>query len=125
MGLNRITACFKGKCPNCEEGNAYKKTKGLSIKLPQLEDRCSVCNHKFNKEPGFFQGAMYVSYGLAMAIALSTFIICQFIFEKTFDLRIFGIISVVVTLFSLKNYKYSRVIWMYLFTPKNSERART
>lgn len=118
--MSRITSCFKGKCPNCEKGDAYEKKSGFSLTLPNLNEHCSECNHKFLKEPGFFQGAMYVSYGLSMGEVIATFIISQFFFDKVFDVRMFAVIVSVVILLSLFNYKMSRMIWMYLFTPKQA-----
>ena len=33
-----------------------------------MHDRCPGCGLLFNREPGYFLGAMYVSYGLALVI---------------------------------------------------------
>lgn len=118
IAMSRIQSCLKGKCPNCERGAVYQKSKGISFSLPTMNENCFECGHKFLKEPGFFQGAMYVSYGLAMSITIATFIICQFFFEKAFEIEMFYIISLVVVLTSLQNYRYSRIIWMYMFTAK-------
>ena len=32
-----------------------------------MHERCEDCDLKFEREPGYFLGAMYVSYGLALA----------------------------------------------------------
>lgn len=118
--MSRIQSCIRAKCPSCESGEVYQKRKGISFSLPVMNENCSECGHKFLKEPGFFQGAMYVSYGLAMAITIATFILCQFFFEKTFEIEMFYVISGVVILSSWQNYKYSRIIWMYMFTSKEA-----
>lgn len=31
-----------------------------------MYDRCPVCGFKFEREQGYFLGAMYISYGLAL-----------------------------------------------------------
>jgi len=33
-----------------------------------MHDRCPNCGLHFNREPGYFLGAMYISYGLALAV---------------------------------------------------------
>jgi hypothetical protein len=38
-----------------------------------MPDYCSVCGLKFNPEPGFYTGAMYVSYGLSVSLFIVTF----------------------------------------------------
>jgi hypothetical protein len=35
-----------------------------------MHERCPVCGLKFEREQGYFLGAMYISYGLALAIIL-------------------------------------------------------
>lgn len=31
-----------------------------------MHERCPVCDLKFEREPGYFLGAMYISYGLGL-----------------------------------------------------------
>jgi hypothetical protein len=33
-----------------------------------MHERCPVCALKFEREQGYFLGAMYISYGMALAI---------------------------------------------------------
>jgi len=33
-----------------------------------MHDRCPGCGLHFNREPGYFLGAMYISYGLGLAV---------------------------------------------------------
>jgi Protein of unknown function (DUF983) len=33
-----------------------------------MHDRCPECGLHFNREPGYFLGAMYISYGLGVAL---------------------------------------------------------
>lgn len=46
---------LRQRCPVCLEGPMFS---GLFT----LHDRCPRCGHAFIREPGFFQGAIYVSY---------------------------------------------------------------
>ncbi|MGC2182551.1 MAG: DUF983 domain-containing protein [Terriglobales bacterium] len=36
--------------------------------FPKMCARCSICDLKFQREEGYFLGAMYISFGLALAI---------------------------------------------------------
>jgi len=36
-----------------------------------MHDRCPACGFHFNREPGYFLGAMYISYGLGLAIVIA------------------------------------------------------
>lgn len=33
-----------------------------------MDDRCPSCGLHFNREPGYFLGAMYISYSLGLAL---------------------------------------------------------
>jgi hypothetical protein len=80
-----------------------------------MNEKCSYCETKFEKEPGFFFGAMFVSYGVGVAEAIITYGIASLFFEKNFDLRIIPIIAVVIIVLTRFNIKLSRMIWIYLF----------
>jgi len=108
---------IKYKCPNCKKGNIFNSKSIFSF--GKMNPSCPECSLKYYVEPGFFYGAMYVSYALAVAESIVTYIICQFFFEKTFDLLIIPYIIAVILLLSTTNYKLSRVLWIYLFlSPK-------
>jgi uncharacterized protein (DUF983 family) len=34
--------------------------------FPKMQERCAVCDLKFEREPGYFLGAMYISYLLGV-----------------------------------------------------------
>ena len=54
----------------------YKVKNPLNLsKVLDMNEKCSHCNLKYQIEPSFFYGAMYVSYGLNVAIGIATFII--------------------------------------------------
>jgi hypothetical protein len=52
-------------------------------KILKMHNNCSHCGFQYQIEPSFFYGAMYVSYGLNVAIGIATFIISHIIFNST------------------------------------------
>ncbi|MFK8054804.1 MAG: DUF983 domain-containing protein [Saprospiraceae bacterium] len=57
-----ITSVMGLKCPHCRTGDLFE-TSTLSFSDSfEMEKRCSVCNQNFFPEPGFYYGAMFVSY---------------------------------------------------------------
>jgi len=53
---------FGFKCPRCMEGELYPTTI-LEFKQPfEMLDRCKECNQNYTPEPGFYYGAMFISY---------------------------------------------------------------
>ena len=84
--------------------------------MPVMHDECPRCRHHFEKEPGFFVGAMYVSYALTIAEGFSIYLLAHYF--TTSPALLMSIIVTVVILMSLINFRYSRMIWMYIFTQK-------
>ena len=66
------------KCPRCRRGPMFKDPNPFkSLKLSHIfnmHDRCPVCQQKYDLEPGFWYGTGYVSYALAVAVSVATFV---------------------------------------------------
>ena len=60
-----ITGIVHQLCPRCRLGKIFRSSIFL---FPKMHERCPVCGLKFEREQGYFLGAMYISYGLALAI---------------------------------------------------------
>jgi uncharacterized protein (DUF983 family) len=61
-----LRAILRQRCPRCRQGRIflYSVFRGF----PNMYQRCSVCDLKFQREEGYFLGAMYISFGLALVI---------------------------------------------------------
>lgn len=114
--LQIIKHILNNDCPNCYKGKVFRdKSFFFSVGFPKMNEYCSHCNNKFEKEPGYFFGSMFVSYGLGVGEAIITYFIAHQFFEKTIDLRMIPIIAVVIILLSSLNLRLSRMIWIYMF----------
>lgn len=102
------------KCPQCREGEIFTD-KMLNIrKMSSMHQNCPNCNLRYEKEPGNFYGAMYVSYGFSTGLFLVTAFILYFFFDDP-PLNVYLISIVVITLLLFPiNFRYSRVIFLYL-----------
>ncbi|MEO9999723.1 DUF983 domain-containing protein [Ekhidna sp.] len=79
-----------------------------------MHANCPSCNLRYEKEPGNFYGAMYVSYGFSVGIFLVTaFILYHFFSDPTLSVYLITISLVALVLFPF-NFRYSRVIFLYL-----------
>lgn len=86
-----------------------------------MYEDCPHCHYHFEKEPGFFLGAMYVSYALTIAEGVTIYLLAR-VFTAS-SAVILPVIIAVIILLSLTNFMYSRLIWMYLFTQKADSRG--
>lgn len=80
-----------------------------------MKERCTRCGHQFVREPGYFQGAMYLSY----ALALITFSILATVTIALLPSHSPGwALAVSVPAFLVLVpvlFRYSRILWMHLF----------
>ena len=65
-------------------------------------------------EPAFYFGALYVSYGITVAICIVTFIISKIIFDLAL-LPSFITVFIVLILFIPVNLRLSRILWINMF----------
>ncbi len=121
MSSQRIISLLKGKCPKCETGDVFK-TKGnlFLFRMPVMHETCPHCGHKFEREPGYFFGAMYVSYALTVAEAVAVFVIWELLMPGQYDYRVIALILLPQVLLWFVNFRFSRIIWMYFFTSKEA-----
>lgn len=77
-----------------------------------MNHHCPVCGIKFEREPGYFLGAMYFSYSLAILTGAPTFIILWMM--RVPDLWFIAVLALQLGLSSPLIYRYSRVMWLHL-----------
>ena len=86
--------------------------------MPVMHEDCPHCGHHFEKEPGFFIGAMYVSYALTLAESVTVYLPIRYF--TTDPGLLLGIVVSVVGPLTLINFRYSRILWMYAFTQRGT-----
>lgn len=104
----RLIAVLAQRCPVCLQGSMFSGPFAMN-------EQCPVCGHRFMREPGYFQGAMYVSYVLATGVFLVLVLLIQLLLGAR--LGFWGALAVAVVLQMLlvpRLYRYSRVIWAHL-----------
>ncbi len=104
---------YQQKCPSCGIDEVFESKGNVFLfKIPKMKAKCNHCGFRFEKEPGYFTGAMYVSYGLAILEMIIVAAI-MLLFSLSIDYLIYPVALVVVLLYQF-NFKMSRIIWMYL-----------
>src|ERR1700758_4816880 len=59
-----ISAILHQKCPRCRSGAIFRSS--IFRGIAKMNEHCPVCDLKFQREEGYFLGAMYISYGMAL-----------------------------------------------------------
>ena len=111
---SKLYSILTGTCPQCQKESMYVDQNFLHLKnIIKMKENCSHCGLKYQIEPSFFYGAMYVSYGLNVAIGILTFIIV-FQFDRSMITSFISIFIVLILSFPLV-MRMSRNIYINLF----------
>jgi ribosomal protein S27AE len=113
--LQKALEIVRLKCPNCGKGSVFVKDKSTFTIFPRMHSSCGQCHYRYDREPGYFLGAMYASYALAVFEGIVAFLLAFFLLPglSTFGLAL--VPALTILLMAGPNYKLSRVIWMNLF----------
>lgn len=111
----KIYSIIKGKCPRCHESDFFKYPFTFNpSKITQLHSHCPKCNLKYMMEPSFFYGAMYVNYGITVALSIIIFLISKLIFNFSL-LQSFASIIIALVVLAPVNLRLSRILWINMF----------
>lgn len=111
----RLIAVLRMRCPRCCDGAVYSG-------LLRTRKHCPVCDLAFEREPGYFTGAMYASYFLGMVATTPVWLTLLMTGQSLALIVSVSLAEVVVLMPAF--FHYSRIIWLhldYLFNPKTFE----
>ncbi|MBI1287333.1 MAG: DUF983 domain-containing protein [Flavobacteriales bacterium] len=119
MKTSILSSVFKNKCPRCHEGDLFLTKNPYSFtNLDKMPDKCPVCGQKYWIEPGFYYGAMYISYALTIALSVAIFVAMIVLWH--FDIKWYlGLnFTSMLILFPLI-FRLSRSIWAHIYIKSN------
>jgi uncharacterized protein (DUF983 family) len=114
--LAGLWAMLRLRCPRCRRGRVFRS-------LLQMYDPCPDCGLLFQREEGYFLGAMYVSYVLGCGLVVPAYFLAAAMWPDTSSLLICLILFAGYVPLMPWLYRYSRVIWIhldYLVSPGDS-----
>lgn len=99
-------AIARGLCPRCRQGRVFRG-------LIAMNETCPFCEHRFERETGFFVGAMYISYGIAVVIYLILTALAIWALPGRPQSLAFGVAFLLFLPFVPFIFRYSRLIWLH------------
>jgi uncharacterized protein (DUF983 family) len=94
------------KCPRCGVGSLYEKPF-------RMYPNCPHCGLKFEKEQGYFVGAIYVNYAATVLLAVPGFFVLDAFTNITIN-RQLSIWIPFSIIFPLLFFHHSRSLWLAL-----------
>ena len=75
-------AILEARCPQCRSGKMFKHSLSKVSRFSEMHTHCPQCGLRFEVEPGFFIGAMYVSYAMSLTLFILTSAAVYFLFDN-------------------------------------------
>ena len=112
---SKLNSILTGSCPKCQNESMYLVKNMLHLtKVLKMNENCSHCGLKYQIEPSFFYGAMYVSYGLNVGIGIVAFIVSYVILNTSLKVAFISIIASLILSFPMV-LRLSRNIYINMF----------
>lgn len=105
---------FLLNCPACRKGKLFPSKSVFFDYSFKMNQECPRCGENFFKEPGFYYGAMFISYILSGFFSLILCGLLILVFDVYWKYAL-SILTVVLILGFVYLFKVSRSIWLHFF----------
>ena len=102
--IQMVNRGLRLRCPRCGVGRVFT---GL-FSMPK---HCDGCNLKYEREPGFFLGSIYINYGLTALICAIVYPVLMFN-EIVADNVLMPSVLAFSILFPIWFHRYARSLWL-------------
>lgn len=113
---SKFYSIFKFKCAHCHEGEFFVDRNPYNLRyVGDILEKCPVCQRRYSPEPGFYYGAMYVSYALGVAMFVTVYVATAVLYPEAPMWLYISLIFGSLIFFGPYLYALSKTIWANLF----------
>ena len=101
-------------CPRCGQRTLFRGPFAM-------HRECAACHLVFEREPGYFVGAIYINYAVTAGVAIAGFLVLDACISVSVTTQIV-LWSIFGVLFPLCFFRYSKSLWLafdYLVNPED------
>lgn len=109
-----ISSIIQLRCPACRKGKLFPSDKVFFDFSFKMNERCPNCGENFFKEPGFYYGAMFISYIFSGFFSLIFCGLLILVFDVYWKYALV-MLTIVLILGFVYLFKVSRSIWIHFF----------
>jgi uncharacterized protein (DUF983 family) len=110
-----LLAMLAQKCPRCHRGNLFTHGMYNLAHYTEMPCACSGCGLAFEPEPGFYIGAMYISYVFTTGIVLLVGVVVYNLLHDPDTWVYVASVTVAIVLLLPALLRYSRTVMLYFF----------
>jgi uncharacterized protein (DUF983 family) len=111
--IQKLIAILMHRCPRCRKGKMFD-SKITEFSQPfQMRTSCPVCKLSYYPEPGFYYGAMFISYIITAFYCLGFTGLCILLFGMSVE-GAFGLLLITLALLYIWFYRTARALWIHI-----------
>ena len=114
-----VNSVWTNNCPRCRQSKLFTEPFSFSAPL-SMNSHCSRCNLNFEPEPGFYFGAMFLSYIMSAFFLLLVGGLCVIYLGMSAE-QMLGVIIIVGIFIYFKILRLSRSLWIHLMQRYDSK----
>lgn len=107
-----FSSLIEQKCPQCRVGKPFLYPT-FSTNFLKMHEKCQVCGLDLEPEPGFYWGAMYITYGFNTGLAIVVSVILYLGFGNPSLWVYIAVIGALSLILAPVSFRYSRLILLY------------
>lgn len=117
----KLYSILFNKCPKCQKSAFFISDNPYNFKMfSKMNSHCKECGENFEREIGFYYGAMYASYAIDIALGVALFLLMVVLLDISSTIFLFTYLTLVLVLFPWI-FRKSRLLWINLFVKYNPE----
>lgn len=117
MGLQHVFySTVTNKCPRCHAARVFENNNPYSFKNGlTMYKHCASCGLKYEREVGYFYGAMYISYLIQTLLVTGMYLLNVFWWKMESLTLVIWIVVAAIAMFPV-TFRWSRIMWIAFFT---------
>jgi uncharacterized protein (DUF983 family) len=114
---------FLVKCPKCQDEYLFEERAFSFRKSFQMRKACPQCQQDFEPEPGFYYGAMFISYIFMGWFCIGFVALLHWVLDFSLEFSFIALI-LVVAFFFVYIFRLARSIWLSLNVKYDPSKSR-
>ena len=114
---SKIYSIVNNKCPKCHDGDFFVSPHSYDLKnFTKMYSNCPVCDERYEPEPGYYFGAMYMSYAINVAVMVVVWVGSELLFSDGVGIWWLVLFSILCGLaLTPLTFRWSRLMWINMF----------
>lgn len=108
---SKIYSIFALKCPRCHEGEMFETGSWAFVKPFDMLKKCPHCQLDYEPEPGYFYGAMFISYIWTAWVCLLGIMLFHWYLGWSLP-RSFAVLGLITAVNFVYIFRISRAMWL-------------